>query len=203
MGYTKGSPTVEEEVLLAELSWVRPYLAIGPRPDNAVWDLLVRETVSLVIDLNDDVNEGRMAVRFGLGYRGLKVPDPTGVEEFLAGLPSVGEWINAERVSGGRVYLHCTAGVYRSPTFAMAYLMAIGEPRDRAVQIVLVEWRRRHVASSPEVVGGKTTPGTRDLETSVIVQVLLLNRTAPASCTETDCPSVACSRAPLIQDTCR
>ena len=77
-----------------------------------------------------------MAVRFGLDYRGLKVPDPTGVEEFLAGFPSVREWINAERVSGGRVYLHCTAGVYRSPTFAMAYLMAIGEPQDRAVQIV-------------------------------------------------------------------
>jgi len=136
MGYTKGSATIGEEVLLAELSWVRPYLAVGPRPDDAVWDLLVREKVSLVIDLNDDVSEGRMAAGFGLGYRGLKVPDPTGVEEFLAGFPSVGGWINAERVSGGRVYLHCTAGVYRSPTFAMAYLMMIGEPRDRAVQIV-------------------------------------------------------------------
>jgi len=136
MGYTKGSSTVEEEVLLAVLSWVRPFLAIGPRPDDAVWDLLVREKVSLVIDLNDDVNEGRMAAGFGLGYRGLKVPDPTGVEEFLAGFPSVGGWIKAGRVSGGRVYLHCTAGVYRSPTFAMAYLMAIGAPRERARQIV-------------------------------------------------------------------
>ena len=136
MGYTKGSATIGEEVLLVGLSWVRPYLAVGPRPDSAVWDLLVREKVSLVLDLNDDVSEGRMAVRFGLDYRGLKVPDPTGVEEFLAGFPSVGGWISAERVSGGRVYLHCTAGVYRSPTFAMAYLMMIGEPRDRAVQIV-------------------------------------------------------------------
>ena len=121
---------------MAELSWIRPHLAVGPRPDDAVWDLFVREKVSLIIDLNDDANEARVAVRFGLGYRGLKVPDPTGVEEFLAGFPSVAGWINAERVSGGRVYLHCTAGVYRSPTFAMAYLMVIGEPRDRAVQIV-------------------------------------------------------------------
>ncbi len=58
MGYTKGSATIGEEVLLAELSWVRPYLAVGPRPDDAVWDLLVREKVSLIVDLNDDVSEG-------------------------------------------------------------------------------------------------------------------------------------------------
>jgi len=48
--------------------------------------------VSWVVDLNDDVNEGRMAVRFGLGYRGLKVPDPTGVEEF---------WLDSRALAGG------------------------------------------------------------------------------------------------------
>src|SRR6266571_3664780 len=80
--------------------------------------------------------------RRGMGY--LKGSPTIEEEEFLVGFSSVGGWISAERVSGGRVYLHCTAGVYRSPTFVMGYLMMIGEPRDRAIQIVnaahLLSW---------------------------------------------------------------
>ena len=117
---------------MTELSWVQPYLAIGPRPDWPAWAALEQAGVSLIIDLNDDPVERRRAQSVGLEYRGLKVPDPTGLEDFLACFPRVHEWIERERTRGGRVYLHCTAGVYRSPTFAIGHLMARGEPGEKA-----------------------------------------------------------------------
>ncbi len=121
---------------LTELSWVQPYLAIGPRPDWPAWAALEQAGVSLIIDLNDDPVERRRARSVGLEYRGLKVPDPTGLEDFLAAFPRVHEWIERERTRGGRVYLHCTAGVYRSPTFAIGHLMARGEPGEKARNLV-------------------------------------------------------------------
>ena len=121
---------------MTELSWIKPYLAIGPRPDSPAWALLEQAGISLIIDLNDDPAERHQAQRLGLQYRGLKVPDPTKLEDFLAAFPKVDEWIEKERRFGGKVYLHCTAGVYRSPTFAMGHLIARGEPGDKARNVV-------------------------------------------------------------------
>ena len=119
-----------------ELSWVTPYLAIGPRPDRTDWAVLEQAGVSLVIDLNDDLNERHQAQHLGLRYRGLRVPDPTEQEDFQTAFPRIHQWIEQERVAGGKVYLHCTAGLYRSPTFAMAHLMCRGERSREAENIV-------------------------------------------------------------------
>ncbi len=81
---------------MTELSWVQPYLAIGPRPDWSAWAALEQAGVSLIIDLNDDPVERRRAQSIDLEYRGLKVPDPTDLEDFLAAFPRVHEWIEHE-----------------------------------------------------------------------------------------------------------
>src|SRR6266567_1071279 len=117
-------------------SWVRPYLAIGPKPDPTAWAALEEAGVSLVIDLNADPSERRQAEGLGLRYRGLRVPDPTEVEDFQTSFPTIHQWIEDERAAGGKVYLHCTAGVYRSPTSAMAHLMSRGESGKEAERIV-------------------------------------------------------------------
>ena len=118
------------------LSWVTSYLAIGPRPDSAAWAILEQSEISLVIDLNNDPFEKRTAQHLGLQYRGLKVPDPMELKDFETAFPQIHQWIEQERAASGKVYLHCTAGAYRSPTFAMAHLMSIGETRKEAENTV-------------------------------------------------------------------
>lgn len=120
-----------------ELSWVTAYLAIGARPISAeAWADLKRSGVTLVIDLNDNGMERRQVDMMGLRYRGLRVSDPTEPEEFLAAFPKIHQWIENEQSLGGRVYLHCTAGQSRSPTCAMAYLMAVGKTMEQAKNTV-------------------------------------------------------------------
>jgi protein-tyrosine phosphatase len=121
---------------LVELSWVSPYLAIGPKPEWAAWAAFEKAGISLVIDLNDDALEKHQAKHLGMQYKGLKVPDPTELRDFQNAFPVVHQWIENERTTGGKVYLHCTAGVYRSPTFAMAHLMKRGQSAKEAEKVV-------------------------------------------------------------------
>ncbi len=120
-----------------QLSWILPSLAIGARPTSPQdWARLARD-VTCIIDLNDDHAEHRKAEKRGLKYLGLEVEDPTSTQAFLDAFPVVSEWIDEECMGGGRTFLHCTAGLSRSPTIAMAYLMTLGETKDSAKQLVL------------------------------------------------------------------
>ncbi len=123
---------------MAQLDWVRAYLAIGPRPyDELDWQALRRAEVTLIIDLNDSALEGRKARELGIQHKGLVIGDPsTKPETLMTSFHQVCDWIEEERSAGGKVYLHCTAGQQRSPTCAMAYLMAKGETRQSAERIV-------------------------------------------------------------------
>ena len=125
---------------MAELSWITPFLAIGPRPTSRsawpTWAVLRKESISLVIDLNDSPNEKDQAVSLGIKYQGLKIPDPTEVDDFLSAFPVICKMIDNERKASGKVYLHCTAGMSRSPTCAMAYLISTGQAREEARKLV-------------------------------------------------------------------
>ena len=118
------------------LSWVQAYLAIGPKPDPSSWAVFEKEGVRSVVDLNGDLDVRLEADRRGLLYAGFKVPVPTRLEDFLEFFPTVHEQIEEERVAGRKIYLHCTAGVYRTPTFAMAHLIGRGESIEDAVSLV-------------------------------------------------------------------
>lgn len=72
----------------------------------------------------------------GIKYQGLKIPDPTEVDDFLSAFPVICKMIDNERKAGGKVYLHCTAGMSRSPTCAMAYLISTGQAREEARKLV-------------------------------------------------------------------
>ena len=106
-------------------------MAIGPRPNDEMdWRALKEEKISLIIDLNDDPVEAAKSRELGIQHKGLRIEDPPRSPETL--IPSFGQavkWIENERRVGGRIYLHCTAGQQRSPTFAMAYLIANGRSR--------------------------------------------------------------------------
>jgi len=123
---------------MAKLDWVQPHLAIGPRPNDELdWHTLKEDGITMIIDLNDDSLEARKSMESGIQHKGLMIDDPPSSPECL--VSSFGQtvkWIEDERKAGGRIYLHCTAGQQRSPTFAMAYLMASGESRQQAERVV-------------------------------------------------------------------
>ena len=125
-----------KECCTSNLSWVRPYLAIGPKPDPSIWDAFEEAGIQSVVDLNDHLDVRLEANRHGLMYTGFKVPVPTTLEDFLEFFPTVHEQIEEERNAGRKIYLHCTAGVYRTPTFAMAHLIGKGESVEHAEVLV-------------------------------------------------------------------
>ena len=102
-------------------------MAIGPKPDPGIWAAFEEAGIQSIVDLNDDLDERREADHYGVIYTGFKVPVPTRLGDFLEFFPTVHERIEEERNAGRKIYLHCTAGVYRTPTFAMAHLIGGGE----------------------------------------------------------------------------
>lgn len=123
---------------MPSLDWVFERLAIGPRPTGKHdWQLLKTEGITLVIDLNDDPAEKVQARKLGLRYQGVRVDDPPARAESLVEIfQKIREIVDEETARGGRVYLHCTAGQQRSPTCAMAYLIATGLDKDAAIERV-------------------------------------------------------------------
>lgn len=108
---------------------VTPQLVLGPAPlDEDDFRQLMEAKVTAVLSLEteEDVGEGGesergLAEACGMKFVGVPVTDFDRLE-LIKKLP---ECVNAlERlIAGGDVaYLHCTAGVNRSPTVAVAYL---------------------------------------------------------------------------------
>ena len=151
--------------IVSVLSWVQPYLAIGPKPDPGIWVAFEEAGIQSVVDLNDDVDVRLEADRHWLTYTGFKVPVPTTLEDFLRFFPIVHERIEEERGAGRKVYLHCTAGVYRTPTFAMAHLIGMGKSVEYAENLV----RQAH---KPSWTGGDPRLTSADVE--VLQQALHL-----------------------------
>ncbi len=123
---------------MAKPDWVQPYLAIGPRPnDEQDWQTLQEEGISMIIDLNDDSLEASKSRELGIQHKGMRIDDPPrSPEGLVSSFGQAVKWIDDERSVGGRVYLHYTAGQQRSPTLAMAYLMAKGKSREQAERLV-------------------------------------------------------------------
>lgn len=113
---------------MQELNWIRPYLAVGPiigsRYGQTRWEALRKNNITAIIDLNNSQVEQKEAQFLGYNYHAIKISDPPFTpKELLDAFPKVIKWINDERKVNGKVYLHCTGGSERSPTFASAYIM--------------------------------------------------------------------------------
>ncbi len=125
------------------LDWITPYLAVGPKPRlqstaeaGPTWENLRASGITRVIDLRDSSVERRDAAKYRLKYNGAGVPDHPEPSELARVFPNVHDWIEEERKNGGRVYLHCQGGTGRSPTCAIAHLIASGKSRQESVRIV-------------------------------------------------------------------
>jgi len=125
------------------LYWIQSYLAVGPRPElqsaigeGPTWESLKASGITRIIDLTDNDLERRYASKYKISYKCAKVRDHPEPLELLTVFQNVHEWIEEERSADGKVYLHCYGGNGRSPTCAMAHLMAEGRPKQDAEKMV-------------------------------------------------------------------
>lgn len=114
------------------VSVIRPALLVGeyPLPEDAAW-LAEEHGVTAVVSLQDDADLAGKGLELralerayrthGLAFHRIPVPD--GDDRNLAArLGEIVATISRVVDEGGRVYLHCNAGLNRAPTAAIAYL---------------------------------------------------------------------------------
>ncbi len=114
------------------VSVIRPALLVGeyPLPEDAAW-LAEEHGVTAVVSLQDDADLAGKGLELralerayrthGLAFHRIPVPD--GDDRNLAArLGEIVALIARVVEEGGRVYLHCNAGLNRAPTAAIAYL---------------------------------------------------------------------------------
>jgi protein-tyrosine phosphatase len=111
---------------------ILPHLLVGEylRPEDTPW--LKRDLgVTTVLCLQDHIDLDRRALAVAdlvEAYRAAEIvfdhqPVPDGKQDiFLQRLPAIVRQLSAAVVAGQKVYVHCTAGMNRAPTVAIAYL---------------------------------------------------------------------------------
>lgn len=127
--YGRGIPLLTGVPLL-QFSQVTPDLYVGPQfranGKRHLQERGIHACVNMRIEKDD--------AAFGLDLpRYLHLPtiddDAPSIEHFDRGVDFIREVIN----TGGKVYIHCGAGVGRAPSMAAAYLMAEGDSLENAL----------------------------------------------------------------------
>lgn len=148
---------------------VAPWMLIGPALSPAQYEDLRHRGVTHIVDLREEgSDDGDTLEALGFRWRRLPVRDrlaPT--HEQLAALI---EWLDADAdpSTDQAVYLHCHAGLGRTPSVAMALLMQH--------QLTLGEAQRTVLAARPE-----SSPTSAQLEWLREVEARLRDRMPPAA----------------------
>ncbi|HTS34655.1 MAG TPA: dual specificity protein phosphatase family protein [Candidatus Solibacter sp.] len=124
-----------------DCAFVTTNLSVGPCPDDvADFEELKLRGISAILSLqsaedveNDAGWEPATAQAAGLAFRNVPVMDFDSLDLKLR-LPRCVQVLDEMVRAGQRIYLHCTAGVSRSPTVAAAYLhWCMNWPLDEAL----------------------------------------------------------------------
>ena len=180
------------------LSEITPQLHVSGQHQGRGWKTLSKRGITAMVNMRtefDDQAAGIAPPR----YMHLKILDntPPTLEHLQAG----SDFIAQEIKQGGKVYIHCAAGVGRAPTMAAAYLVSTGRSpaeawaqirnvrpfiRPTAAQIAQVDAFAEKVRASPVV---EAVPAATD----IALEKSAVNIEAPVSTVpvETDVPVVA------------
>lgn len=130
--YGRGLPYITGVPLL-QFSEVTPHLYVGPQFRAPGKRMLVQRGINACVNMRIERDDAA----FGLDlprYLHLPTVDDTApsIEHLDRGVVFIKEIIDA----GGKVYIHCGAGVGRAPTMAAAYLIAEGHTLEEALQMI-------------------------------------------------------------------
>ncbi len=106
---------------------IRPYLAVGPSPETPEdIDDLKRQGVTAVVDLRfglEPVHERLWAKNRGLFYSRFAFEDGESVDPYL--LQAIIGRLHDLAVHDHHIYLHCAAGISRSPFIAVCFVAVV------------------------------------------------------------------------------
>ena len=112
-----------------DVSAVRPWLAIGGRPDAQLmaWRHDNNRRITHVVNALERDEEPAVAEAYGDNILKLNLKDDGDDRRFAALLPEVVAFVRRARAADPNavVYVHCKSGVNRAPSLAMALLIAL------------------------------------------------------------------------------
>lgn len=108
---------------------VTPQLFVGPQFKQKGWRRLEKWGIMGVVNLRREFDDLTLGVNIPR-YLHLPITDDTApsIEDLTRGVEFIREIIK----DGGKVYIHCGAGVGRAPTMAAAYLVTLGDTPQQA-----------------------------------------------------------------------
>jgi hypothetical protein len=130
--YGRGLPALTG-VPIWRFSRITPQLYVGPQYRINGLRSLKLEGIDAVVNMRvekDDQILGLAPARYC--YLPTIDDDAPSMEHLAKGVRFIDEVIR----SGGKVYIHCGAGVGRAPTMAAAYLISMGHKPDEAISII-------------------------------------------------------------------
>ena len=112
---------------------VTPQLFVGPQFRRRGWHRLKGWGITAVVNLRSEFDDRRLGVDMP-AYLHLPTEDdaPPTLEDLSRGAAFINEQISM----GGKVYIHCGAGVGRAPTMAAASLVAQGMSPEQAWETI-------------------------------------------------------------------
>jgi hypothetical protein len=141
--YGRGVPFLTGSPLL-QYSEVTPNLFVGPQYRERGKRLLQARGINACVNMRIECDDAAMGLDL---EHYLHLPtiddDAPSLEHFERGVGFIREVL----ASGGKVYIHCGAGVGRAPSMAAAYLMAEGHTLDDA--LALIRKPRPFIAITP------------------------------------------------------
>jgi protein-tyrosine phosphatase len=118
-----------------EVAWITPELALGPRFEKRQVGALARAGIGSVIDVRSEASDDEEALaKHDIRLCHLPVDDRRAPTQ--AQLEEATQWALKEIAAGRRIYVHCRSGIGRSPSLAIAILMAMGYPLPDAYDAV-------------------------------------------------------------------
>ena len=116
---------------MSDWDWITPQVALGSAPSRSDVPVMQRAGITDVLDLRGEPRQGETGPQpgvyagTGIQYHYVGMLDRGGTEPVAAYVAGVQAIENAV-AQGGKILVHCSAGMYRSPSMVYAYLRATG-----------------------------------------------------------------------------
>lgn len=121
---------------MADWNWVLPNVALGSAPSRSDIPAMQRQGITDVLDLRGEPNAGETGptdfyAGSGISYHYDPMRDNGSRQPISA--YQIGVSVIRDAIArGGKAYVYCAAGEYRSPSMVYAYLRSIGYSPDSA-----------------------------------------------------------------------